>query len=169
MFILSAINQSNLNKLIYLRMIQLSLLAQYKADLIIISLKFVIAMILLKSYWNGTKQQSPTLTLQNRIGDEMISVLTSRAVDCEFDTLSGQTIDYKIGICCFSAKHTALWRKSKDWLAWNQHNQSEWGDISTHRLVFQWPSTKNPTKHAGLVQSEPHHHFIEIYLVLIMI
>jgi hypothetical protein len=24
--------------------------------------------------------------------------------------------DYKIGICCFSAKHAALRRKSKDWL-----------------------------------------------------
>jgi len=25
--------------------------------------------------------------------------------------------DFKIGICCFSAKHAALRRKSKDWLA----------------------------------------------------
>jgi hypothetical protein len=28
-----------------------------------------------------------------------------------------QTKDYKIGICCFSVKHSALRRKSKDWLA----------------------------------------------------
>jgi len=34
----------------------------------------------------------------------------------------GQTKDYKIGICCFSAKHAALRRKSKDWLAQNQKN-----------------------------------------------
>jgi len=29
---------------------------------------------------------------------------------------SGQTKNYKIGICCFSAKHAALRRKSQDWL-----------------------------------------------------
>ena len=34
-----------------------------------------------------------------------------------FDPRSGQTKDYKIGICCFSAKHAALRRNSKDWLA----------------------------------------------------
>jgi hypothetical protein len=41
----------------------------------------------------------------------------------------GQTKDYEIGICCFSAKHTALRRKSKDWLARNQWNVSAWGDM----------------------------------------
>jgi hypothetical protein len=35
---------------------------------------------------------------------------------------SSQTKDYKISICCFSAKHAALRRKSKDWLAWNHEN-----------------------------------------------
>jgi hypothetical protein len=44
------------------------------------------------------------------------------------------TKDYKIGICCFSAKHAALRRKSKDWLARNQNNVSEWSDISTRGL-----------------------------------
>jgi hypothetical protein len=48
--------------------------------------------------------------------------------------------DYKIGICCFSAKHTALRRKSKDWLARNQNNVSEWSDMSTRWLLFQWAS-----------------------------
>jgi len=38
---------------------------------------------------------------------------------------SGQTKDYKIGICCFSAKHAALRRKSKGWLTRNQNNGSE--------------------------------------------
>jgi hypothetical protein len=28
----------------------------------------------------------------------------------------GQTKDLNIGICCFSTKHAALRRKSKDWL-----------------------------------------------------
>jgi hypothetical protein len=41
----------------------------------------------------------------------MISVLASSAVDFGFKPRSGQTKDYKIGICCFSAKHAA---KEKD-------------------------------------------------------
>ena len=36
------------------------------------------------------------------------------------ETRSGHTKDHEIGNCCFSAKHTALRRKSKDWLARNQ-------------------------------------------------
>jgi hypothetical protein len=42
----------------------------------------------------------------------------------------GSNKDYEIGICCLSAKHTALQRKSKDWLARNHDNVSEWGDMS---------------------------------------
>jgi hypothetical protein len=45
-----------------------------------------------------------------------------------FERRSGQTKDYKIykiGICCFSAKHAALRRTSKYWLARNQNNVSE--------------------------------------------
>jgi hypothetical protein len=48
---------------------------------------------------------------------------------------SGQTKDYKIGICYFSAKHSALRRKNKDWLARNQNNVSEWSDMSTPQTV----------------------------------
>ena len=71
----------------------------------------------------------------------MVSVLTSSAVDRWFDPGSGQTKDYKIGICCFSTKQAALRRKSKDWLARNQNNVSEWGDMSIRRLLFQWAIT----------------------------
>ena len=67
----------------------------------------------------------------------MVSVLASSVVDSGFEPWSGQTKDYKIDICCFSAKHAALRRKSKDWLARNQDNVSEWGDMSIHRLLFQ--------------------------------
>ena len=67
----------------------------------------------------------------------MVSVLASSAVDYGFEPRSGQTKDYKIGICCFSAKHTALRRKSKDWLAQNQNNVSEWSDMSICELLFQ--------------------------------
>jgi hypothetical protein len=49
----------------------------------------------------------------------------------------GQTKDYRSGICCFSAEHAALRKKSKTWLARNQNNVSEWSDMSTHGLVFQ--------------------------------
>ena len=59
------------------------------------------------------------------------------AVGRAFDPRSGQTKDYKIGICSFSTKHIALRRKSKDWLARNQDIVSEWSDMSTHRLLFQ--------------------------------
>jgi len=38
--------------------------------------------------------------------------------------------------CCFSIKHAALRRKSKDWLAQNQDNLSEWSDMSARRLCF---------------------------------
>ena len=55
----------------------------------------------------------------------MDSVIASSVVDHGFEPRSGQTRDYKIGSCCFSAKHAALRRKSKDWLARNQNNVSE--------------------------------------------
>ena len=71
----------------------------------------------------------------------MVSMLASSVVDRGFETQSGQTKNYKIAICCFSAKHEALRKKTKDWLARNQNNVSEWSDMSTHGLLFQWPST----------------------------
>jgi hypothetical protein len=77
----------------------------------------------------------------NRIGGVMVSVLASSAVDRGFEPRSSQTKDYEIGICCFSAKHAALRRKSKDCLVRNQNNVSEWSDMSTRRLLFQWAST----------------------------
>ena len=38
--------------------------------------------------------------------------------------LSGQIKDYKIVICCFSAKNMVLRTKSKDWLTWKRDNVS---------------------------------------------
>jgi hypothetical protein len=67
----------------------------------------------------------------------MVSVLTSSATDRGFEPRSGHTKDYKIGICCFSSKHTALRRKNKDWLARNQNNVSERSDMSTRGLLCQ--------------------------------
>ena len=73
----------------------------------------------------------------NCIGGVMVSVLASSEVDRGFEPWSVQTKDYKIGICCFSAKHAALRSKSKDWLAPNQNNVSEWSDRSIRGLLFQ--------------------------------
>jgi hypothetical protein len=65
----------------------------------------------------------------------MVSVLVfSSVVARGFEPRSGQTKDYKIGICSFSAKHAALRRKNKDWLARNRNNVSEWSDMSTREL-----------------------------------
>ena len=63
----------------------------------------------------------------------MVSVPDSSAVDRGFER---QTKDYKIGITCFSAKHAALRRKSKDWLARNQDNVFECC-MSIRGLLFQ--------------------------------
>ena len=74
---------------------------------------------------------------KHNAGAVMVSLLASSAVDRGFEPRSGQSKDYKIGICCFSAKHAALRRKSKYWLVRNQNNVSEWSDIFTRGLLFQ--------------------------------
>ena len=72
----------------------------------------------------------------NHISGVMVSMLASSAVDHLFKSRSGQTKDYKISICCFSTKHAALRTKSKDWLAQNQDDVSEFGDMSTADCCF---------------------------------
>ena len=67
----------------------------------------------------------------------MVSVLASSVVDRGFEPRSGHIKDFDIGICCFSDKQVALGRKIKDWLARNQDNVSEWGEISIRGLLFQ--------------------------------
>ena len=68
-------------------------------------------------------------------GGVMVSVPASSAVDHKFEPQLGQNKDYTICICCFSAKHAALRRKNKDWLARNQNNVLKWIDMSTCGLV----------------------------------
>ena len=67
----------------------------------------------------------------------IVKLLASDPVDHRVESRSDQTKDYVIGICCFSSKHAALRRKSKDWLARNQNNVSKWGDMSIHGLLYQ--------------------------------
>jgi hypothetical protein len=84
------------------------------------------------------KQKNDTNSKKvNRIRVIMVSVLASSVVDCGFKPRSGQTKVNKIGICCFSTKHTTLTTKSKDGLALDQDNVSEWSDMSTRGLLFQ--------------------------------
>ena len=71
----------------------------------------------------------------NRIGGIVVSMLDSSAVARGFEPRSGQTKNYKIGICSFSTKQAALRKKCKDWLAQNQNNVSEWNNISIRGLV----------------------------------
>ena len=62
----------------------------------------------------------------------MVSVIASSSVDRGFKLRSGQTKDYNIGMCCFSAKHEAIMRKYNDWLARNQDN----GYVRVERHVY---------------------------------
>jgi hypothetical protein len=80
--------------------------------------------------------------LTNRIGGVTVRVLASSVVDRGLEPRSGQTKYYNIGICWFAAKHAASMRKSDDRLALSKNIVSEWSDMSTRRLLFQWASTK---------------------------
>ena len=67
----------------------------------------------------------------NYTGGVMLSMLTSSAVNRGFVPWSGQTKDYKIGICCIFFMHIAVRNESKDWTAGNQNDMSE-------QLVYLW-------------------------------
>jgi hypothetical protein len=62
----------------------------------------------------------------NRIGCVKATAFAASALYRGFEPLTGQTKYYEFGMCCFSTKHTAIRRKNKDWLPWNQDNVSEW-------------------------------------------
>ena len=81
------------------------------------------------------------LRRKTHISGVMVRVFASNTVDRRFETRSSSTQGYKIGICCFSGKHSTLRRKSKDWLSRNQNNMSECVDMSSRGLLSQWSST----------------------------
>jgi hypothetical protein len=66
-------------------------------------------------YRNIYTPHIPDLYINHLIG-VIVSVLVLGDVYLRFEQWSVLTKDYKIDICCFSANHTALRRKSKDWL-----------------------------------------------------
>jgi hypothetical protein len=43
---------------------------------------------------------------------------------------------YKLGSTYLCAQHATLRSSSKEWLAQNQDNVSEWSDMSTRELLF---------------------------------
>ena len=94
----------------------------------------------------------------NRIGGVMVSVLASCVVDRGFEPWTDLTRIYKICICCFSAKYATLRKKSKDWLARNRDNVTEWVDMSIRGLLIQWAST---IKIHWSSTKWSHHHLIE--------
>ena len=63
----------------------------------------------------------------------MVGVLASSAVGLGFEPRSVKPKTIKL---VFVASHAALRRKSRDWLARNQNNVSEWGDVSIRGLLF---------------------------------
>ena len=65
-----------------------------------------------------------TSFIWNRISGVMAMGLASSSVERRFESRLGQTKDYTIGICYFSAKHVALRSNNKDWLAQNHNNVS---------------------------------------------
>ena len=67
----------------------------------------------------------------------MVRVPDSSVVDRRIGLQSGQPKDYEIGMRCFSAKHAALRRKSKNWLARDQNNVFEWTDMFARGRLFQ--------------------------------
>jgi hypothetical protein len=54
----------------------------------------------------------------------MAMELASSSIERRFESRLGQTKDYTIGICYFSAKHVALRSNNKDWLVQNHDNVS---------------------------------------------
>jgi hypothetical protein len=77
----------------------------------------------------------------NSIIGVMVNVLASNVIDRWFESLSGQTNDYKIVFSCFSSKHADLGRKSEYWLARNQNNVSAYSDMAIRDQLYKWSST----------------------------
>ena len=75
----------------------------------------------MECYKNTALTQSGTvvhyISMESTIGGVMASVLALSMVNRGIESRSGQTKDYKLDMCYFSARHTALRRTSKDWLA----------------------------------------------------
>jgi hypothetical protein len=77
-----------------------------------------------KQWWSTIPPISTkrTITVSLFFHNEILWQQNCIPLNCHDITVRNIVRDYKIGICCFSAKHAALRRKSEDWLAQNQVN-----------------------------------------------
>ena len=106
---------------------------------------FLLSVLLLSSFY------------LNCISGVMISVLTLGAVD--LGSSSGRVKPMTIKLVFVASPlstHAAIRSKSKDWLAENQDNVSECGDMSTHRLLFQRASSIKIQ--LSVLEQSRHHH-----------
>ena len=93
----------------------------------------------------------------------IVIMLASSAVDRGFESRSGETKDYQLVFVAYNAKHAELRRKSKDRLARNQNNLSEWSDISTQWLLLAHLAKGNVSfYHHSVVFRSSITHFVPI-------
>ena len=81
-------------------------------------------------------QQCQTSFILNCTDGVIVSMITLRVVDHALSPGGVKPKPINL-VCFFSAKDTALRRKSKGWLAQNQDNMCKRSDMSTCRLLFQ--------------------------------
>ena len=110
--------------------------------------------------------------MENKVTQYKLSILITEAgvsvascVRSRVRAQIGQMRDYNIGICCFSAKHAAFRRKSKDCFSRNQDNVSEWRHVYPRVIVSVSQHYKNPTNHVDQIQNGPHHHLIVLAMI----
>jgi hypothetical protein len=92
------------------------------------------------SKWFQRRSVVPLYTDYIRLRDHIQWWYSKWRLECEFEDLSGP-IRCKIGIWYFSTMNTALRRKSRNWLMWNQDNLSKWYNMSTCGSMFLWAGT----------------------------
>ena len=81
-------------------------------------------------------------TLVKYIGGVISNVIAFNMIGRDFENQSDQTKDYKIGVCCFFAKHTTLRSNIKYYLTLNQDNVFKRSDMPFCGLLFQSSSIK---------------------------
>jgi hypothetical protein len=99
------------------------------------------------------------------IGGVMVSLLASSAVIHEFETWSGQTKDYKIGICCFSTKLTTL--RSKEWWDWTLSGASCLPAVERH-VYLLWSVMSTCCGASCLPDVERHVYLLTYFSQLIL-
>ena len=67
----------------------------------------------------------------------MVSMFASSTVDRGFEPRSVQTKDYQKKYVAYAPSIKEKEQQQQNWLAWNQDNVSEWGDMSFPGLLFQ--------------------------------